>query len=378
MPTILDTLHTIIPQFIQNEEIGIVDQEARKTAFAIWQEVQKNGYVLKDEYRDKDSRVIFVKFQAWAERYVSDQIQKSDPPSPVTPKLETTPSSPATTTSKQEDVIQEEVKPNKVVVVEQDKTARPSFVGIQSALERNLVDMLRQSEEDKKNTNTTTKKAKRMSIWIIHTPLIATPCVTKGTLTKGLVHSDVEKDPQRLKVTLDRANIIRDYLEAGGILIIAYQGNKRLGTGTNGRTKEQLEIFEELKNKYPKQLLEFPIDEKLLYKEEYPIDKIGATYIVEDRKHQRFEMTNLGVQANAPKDNATWGLWVQQSSDLKADVTERMRTILSFLDQVGMQKAFHEHCQMHQLDEKRYSSLFSNYLNLENMNTNNNNITNKD
>jgi len=215
--------------------------------------------------------------------------------------------------------------------------ARPVFVGLQAVAERAGVNALvtqnralsHQVKTEKEMVDALASKKGIKSVWIIHTPVIATPCVTEGQTTEGLLAKEIEQNEKLKALTLSRASIIRDYLEQGGKLIIAYNQDQP------GRTSEQIAIYEKLKTKYAKQIVDFSM---ALGKDKYPEDFIGATYLMEDPEGNWFEMTNRGVQANAPKE-AEWGIWVQDSKKRMETVGARMKHIINFLADQKMGEA---------------------------------------
>lgn len=180
-----------------------------------------------------------------------------------------------------------------------DQETRPYFTQIQFQSELAMLNRLEKSA------------GKAKAIWIIHTPLMATPLVTAespGTIT--------------------RASIMRRFLENGGIIIAAYslQDNSK-------RTDVERATFSQLKSSFPTQLIDLPIEGK------YPLDKIGATYFFQDELGEIFEMTNLGTQVNDQDRNATWGLWFQERNHAQSAVTARIQLIMHFLQQAKLDKA---------------------------------------
>lgn len=203
---------------------------------------------------------------------------------------------------------------------QQDKTARTAFVEIQAELERQMIKALSQ-----KGTK---------AVWIFHTPLIATPVVTEGAMSEGLVSSAIlkEQDSDRIKTALDRAKLIRLFLNKGGIIVIAYAKQERLQ-----RTPSQIAIFEALKKQYPKQLIDFPIATKHFVDGQYPLDKIGATYFLQEPQGM-VEITNRGLQINDAQNDATWGLWLHEREHPHSTVSKRLTEVLSFLEQAGLRE----------------------------------------
>ena len=318
----LDQLHEFTTQVFKDEAIT-KDVDVRTSGNAVVVEIKSKGYAIRKEMADKQARSVFVQIQASSERIAVDEVAK-------------------TTTS--------------------DEVARKAYVQLQSATEKAITDRLHA-------VNTLGRMAR--SVWIIHTPTIATPCVTNGIPTPNLLAEDIMKDEARKNLTLSRATIIRDYLQAGGVLIVAYDSAHE-----GGRTPEQRDIYQKLIAQYPQQIIDFPIDintkqAKLeLATPDYPLDLIGATYLLEDTHHQTFEMTNLGVQANDPRlkdpdNNATWGVWMQNRSQPIPEVTQRMGVVFDFLQKAGLNQVLHNHAKQHNINTDEYARLLSRYMSLE-------------
>ncbi len=217
-----------------------------------------------------------------------------------------------------------------------DKDARTIFGQLQTSIEQLML-----SEMDKNKT----------SIWIFHTPLIPTPFVTNGEMSEGLIAGDILKsvDKTRVRNALSRAKLIREFLDKKGIIIVAYQKDLKAN-----RSQEQLKIYEKLKKKYPKQIIELPLESILQ-------DKIGATYIVETAKNDIFEMTNHGVQINQSQDKANWGIWLQMRSAKRDDVSARLCTQFQFLFANGLENALLNQSGAHGVAPEKVLSLLKSY-----------------
>lgn len=309
MPLLIQQLHQYMESVFTDEQI-ISDEVIRKEGLEVVSDLKKYHFVLRNHMTDKNARSIFVKIQESSERKATDEILKT-----------THGTGP-------------------------DKSTREAFVGLQQSSESKIVQHI-----------VSEKKLGKLaqSIWIIHTPTIATPCVSDGTPTPNLMTEEVMSDEKRKALTLSRANIIRDYLEAGGVLIVAYDA-----TQVKQRNEKQLGIYEKLKLQYPKQLIDFPMQ----LKTSYPDEMIGATYIMQDTD-SKFEMTNLGVQANATRDDATWGVWMHNRQTAVAEVTQRMCKVMSFLNAAGLNQVLSTHAQKHNIDPDDFAGLLSRYISLE-------------
>lgn len=320
-------------------------EKTRKDGKQVMAEVKKEGFALR-KFNDDQARPVYIQIQASAERKAVDEVTKA-----------TTSQSPS------------EKNPLPSQIQASDTVARQPYVKLQSASERIMVERIHAAKK-------LGKIAK--SIWIIHTPTVATPCVNEGEETPSLLAEEIMQDEVRKNLTLSRASIIRDYLKAGGILVVAYDKNQReLVVGEdkkiiiNGRTPEQLATYEKLMQQYPEQIIDFPIDiksrqEKMdLKTPEYPLDFIGATYLIQDTNNHIFEMTNLGLQANDPRPEAEWGVWMQNRAQAFPEVTERMSTVFSFLQKAGLNQVLKNHAEKHKLNPDDFAPLLSSYMSLE-------------
>jgi hypothetical protein len=187
------------------------------------------------------------------------------------------------------------------------------------------------------------------SIWIIHTPTIATPLVTMGELSPTLAATN--QDQARIKIALERAHILRDYLANGGTVVTVYaQDNK---TGKNGRTPEQLDIFEKLKQEFPLNVVECPIAADKLPGKQFPAHLVGATYLVQGQDGEIFMMTNRGAQLNTAK-TATWGLWLSAQSENNVNVAQKFQEVSQFLNEVGLHDALMQHAKQHGIATEKY------------------------
>lgn len=309
MSSLITELHEFMESIFNDKEI-VTEEMVRDKGLEVLNDLKKFGFVTRNNWIDKYARSVFVKIQESAERKATTEILK-------------------TTQGKGA-----------------DEVMRSNFVNLQQSSERKIVDHLQSEKELGKLAQ---------SIWIIHTPTVATPCVTDGTITEKLFSEEIMSDEKRKQLTLSRANTIRDYLQAGGVLIVAYDSKQK-----NARTEKQLEIYDTLRNQYAKQIIDFPME----LMADYPDEMIGATYIIEDEK-DKFEMTNLGVQANATRDDATWGVWMHSRKSAVLDVTQRMCKVMSFLNQAGLNHVLAKHAQLHNIDYDEFAGLLARYISLE-------------
>jgi len=197
------------------------------------------------------------------------------------------------------------------------------------------------------------------AIIIIHTPAIATPLVTAGELSLGLASAQIlsDHDKTRINTALSRAKLMRDFLAKGGIIIATYESDAK-----NLRTPEQMTIFNALKRQYPQQLIEFPLASKSLRMQPYPLDMIGATYLIKMPSGDIFEMTNRGVQINDTRDEITWGIWLQMRRYSTDKVNQRLCVVFQFLENNGLLNILSRHAKAQRIAPEKYLTLARRYL----------------
>lgn len=230
--------------------------------------------------------------------------------------------------------IWQEIKTEGMSVQSDGEAIATIFAHLQADIEKELTDKLLSQTVQ--------------SVWIIHTPLLPTPLVVQENVSKN---SKEQKDETRLNIAKARSHVLHDYLAKGGILITLYEKDKR--EGKNGRTKDQIALFENLKKQYPLQLIECPIEKHQLPNGEFPVDKIGATYLMQNQDGNHFVMTLRGVQLNQSLKNATWGIWLPKEDRLQPEVEKRFREMKLFFKQVGLHEALLQHAKQHGIAAKR-------------------------
>jgi hypothetical protein len=174
-----------------------------------------------------------------------------------------------------------EAQNGEVISSASDADNRPKFVGLQAIIEANIATAIAQSKIT-------------AAVGVIHTKLPATPLRSDGTITENLIASEIMQDPARLATVLERSNIIRNFLAAGGRLIAAYPKSS---------LTEQIpgfEIFQSLLAQYGSNLVNFPLDEFL---DEYT----GATYLIEEGSGKIICFSIMATQANNP--GGQMGIW---------------------------------------------------------------------
>lgn len=335
MSSLLEQLRTFTESVFNDEKL-VPDPLVRQSGLEVLTGLGTKGFAIRKNLTDQQARSVFVNIQASAERKTVDDVAK------------------ATGVSEANENVSKAVAP--------DVVARQAYVSLQTASEKHIVNRISAAKD-------LGRIAK--SIWVIHTPMIATPCVTNGEPTPKLLAEEIMQDEARRKLTLSRAEIIRDYLQAGGILLVAYnaaereeQFNEKNEVVVPGRTKAQIAIYEKLRTEYPKQIIDFPMTLRA-ENGKYPDDMIGATYLVEDTFGKVLEMTNRGVQANTPHDDAQWGVWMHNRQQAVPEVSQRMAKVFSFLKRNGLAQVFDEHARKYNIESDEYAKLLSRYVSLE-------------
>lgn len=187
-----------------------------------------------------------------------------------------------------------------------DAINRPVFVSTQANIEKVMAYMLAAGKI-------------RNLMGIIHTPAPATPLCTEGRITEGLVDPSMKDDDKRLYTVKTRAQIVRDYLEKDGILYALYP----IG-GYQKRSKEQLQILEELLDNYPINLKSKELNCSVLKK-----DMSGATYLFKGPDSKIFVFGIMAPQAIFAHTNQEWGMWFGEISD--SPVEKRMQYVFQFI-----------------------------------------------
>lgn len=187
-----------------------------------------------------------------------------------------------------------------------DKEIRPYFVALQGIIEHVLSHELQQHVKDLQG--------------MIHTPMPATPLCTMGEISKDLVDPTIESDPKRVFTVKARTTIIRDFLQKGGVLYVIYPKN-----GLAKRTEIQQSIYQQELCNYPEHLKDRPLNCASL-----PDELIGATYLFTGPQGLSFAFAIKMTQANDPKENATFGLWLGSLDH--PEVKKRVNAVMHFIE----------------------------------------------
>jgi hypothetical protein len=157
-------------------------------------------------------------------------------------------------------------------------------------------------------------------VGIIHTPTPATPlCTQISPLDKELLHRSMRNDFQKMLTVSSRSAIIREYLDQGGLLFIAYpQG------GLEKRTTQQQQVYKQELIKYSNLLFD-----TVLSCEEMESSKVGATYLFKTPSNDVYAFSIQSQQANNPQSLSTWGMWFG-SIDNEA-INTRVTEIIDYL-----------------------------------------------
>ncbi len=215
-----------------------------------------------------------------------------------------------------------------------DKVLRPVFSQIQYHLEEQLFAI---NETFPMGT----------SFWVVHTPTIATPLVTNGKVDSKLMSDKNLKDKTSLQIVSKRAALMRRYLAKGGILVVSYHENSDSAVA---RTPQQMAIFDTLKKEFPKQIIVLPIRSKV-----FPLENIGATYLVKSPTNEIIAITLRGVQLNDSQEKETWGVWIAgkpKESNIK--LTDNIQ----FLMRNGLKEALTQHAHQQGMAKEDFIAIF--------------------
>lgn len=157
-------------------------------------------------------------------------------------------------------------------------------------------------------------------IGVIHTPNPATPLCTKvENLDDQLLDPSIRYDLEKLLTIQSRAIIVRQYLEQGGKLYIAYPKG-----GLEKRTQEQQDIYCTELTKYADRLFD-----SVLSCSEMDPQYVGATYFFKDQD-DIYAFSIKASQAILPMANSEWGMWIGKIFD--QNISKRVNEILDYLE----------------------------------------------
>lgn len=126
---------------------------------------------------------------------------------------------------------------------------------------------------------------------VIHTPTPATPlCTLPDPLDTSVLAPEIRDDAEKRLTVSSRAQILRDFLGAGGWLSVVYPED-----GLSKRSKTQQAIFHELCAAHPNTLFDRPMPVKTL-----PGPLVGATYFLSTPQGEYYVFSIKAHQANAP------------------------------------------------------------------------------
>lgn len=181
----------------------------------------------------------------------------------------------------------------RVILEEGSDDLRVKFVQAQGVIEQALSSALALGEIDQ-------------IIGVIHTPQPATPfCTEVANLDDQLLDSSIRQDSDKLLTVRSRAVILRDYLDKGGKLYIAYpQG------GLEKRSPAQQAVYQKELARYPENLIDTVLSCSIM-----EADKVGATYLVKNKHDDIVVFSIKARQANDPTENSEWGLWFGSLQD---------------------------------------------------------------
>lgn len=169
-----------------------------------------------------------------------------------------------------------------------DSSNRAVFVGLQGAIESVVAAGLRRNKF-------------AGSIGILYTPRPPTPlCIKPGFEDSTIASAEILSDPQRLSTVDSRAQIVRDYLKAGGKLYVVFPEKS-----TELRSKEQQEVFAEALKRFQGELFVREIAPNQFNK-----DHVGAAYKIASRKSYPILFSIKSTQALDSESDADWVLWL--------------------------------------------------------------------
>lgn len=161
-------------------------------------------------------------------------------------------------------------------------------------------------------------------VGIIHTPTPATPlCTEVDPLDTELLDPSIRFDRQKLLTVRTRPAIVRDFLERGGKLFVAYpQG------GLEKRTLQQQQVYLQELTNYQDKLID-----TVLTCTEFDPSKVGATYFFKDAQGDLYAFSIKSYQAINPQDLSEWGLWLGKINN--TTVNARVEEVLDYLSENG-------------------------------------------
>ncbi len=208
------------------------------------------------------------------------------------------------------DLIQGLQKSGYVIRTGQDAALRPAYVGAQAEMEKAMAYLLSRQQISE-------------LIGIIHTPMPATPLCTEGEVSSELVDPSLAADERRMYTVKERSTIVREYLQQGGVLYVAYpQG------GREKWTSAQLAIYDRLREQYPSTLIDSALNCAQLDR-----DMVGATYLFKNPQGGWICFGIQAPQANAPNDDQKWGIWYGSLDN--PQVKQRLKSVLKYLSDCG-------------------------------------------
>jgi hypothetical protein len=158
-------------------------------------------------------------------------------------------------------------------------------------------------------------------VGVIHTPTPATPlCTQVDNLDDQLLDPSIRYDLEKLLTVRSRAVIVREYLELGGKLFIAYPKG-----GLEKRTQLQQETYKQELAKYADRLYD-----AVLSCTEMDPAMVGATYLFKDALGTLCAFSIKSTQANNPQSLSEWAIWFGKIKDPL--ISQRVNEILDYLE----------------------------------------------
>lgn len=137
-------------------------------------------------------------------------------------------------------------------------------------------------------------------VGVIHAPMPATPLCTNlnDPLLGQPLDASIAQDQDKLLTVRSRTQNIRDYLEKGGKLFVAYPKG-----GLEKRTEEQQNFYLNAVNQYQESLID-----TVLNCDQMNPEMTGATYIFKNQENW-YAFSIKAHQAANPQENSEWALW---------------------------------------------------------------------
>ena len=185
-----------------------------------------------------------------------------------------------------------------------DDTLRTKYVTLQGCIEQALT------------------RLEAPAMGVIHTPMPATPlCTLPDPVDPGVLDPSIRD--QAMITVQSRAQIVRDYLLAGGSLYVVYP----LG-GLQKRSPEQQAIYRSELANYPETLFDWPLSVDSMDPQ-----MIGATYLFSGDDGLLWAFSIKSRQANDPQQQSEWAIWLGPVT--WPQIQQRLETVTTYFSLVN-------------------------------------------